>query len=98
MACAESAGSRVNSVLAASIGFLLFGLFFAKGTPEPIVRKLNAALGETLDSPWVHDRFKDIVANIAPREERSPEYLKKLVDTEIAKMGAAIRAARIQQL
>jgi tripartite-type tricarboxylate transporter receptor subunit TctC len=74
-----------------------FGLFFPKGTPDPIVRKLNAALGETLDSPWVHDRFKDIVANIAPREERSPEYLKKLVDTETAKMGAAIRGANIQQ-
>ena len=74
-----------------------FGLFFPKGTPEPIVRRLNTALAETLDSPWVHDRFKDIVANVAPREERSPEYLKKLVDSETAKMGAAIRAAGIQQ-
>jgi tripartite-type tricarboxylate transporter receptor subunit TctC len=74
-----------------------FGLFFPKSTPEPIVRRLNAALAETLDSPWVHDRFKDIVANVAPREERSPEYLKKLVDSETAKMGAAIRAAGIQQ-
>jgi len=75
-----------------------FGLFFPKGTPEPIIRRLNAALATTLDSPWVHDRFKEIVANVAARDERSPEYLKKLVDAEIAKMGAAIRAARIQQL
>jgi tripartite-type tricarboxylate transporter receptor subunit TctC len=75
-----------------------FGLFFPKGTPEPIIRKLNAALATTLDSPWVHERFKEIVANVAARDERSPEYLKKLVDAEIAKMGAAIRAARIQQL
>jgi tripartite-type tricarboxylate transporter receptor subunit TctC len=74
-----------------------FGLFFPKGTPEPIVRRLNAALGETLDSPWVHERFKDIVANVAAREERSPEYLKKLVDSETAKMSAAIRSAGIQQ-
>jgi tripartite-type tricarboxylate transporter receptor subunit TctC len=74
-----------------------FGLFFPKGTPEPIVRRLNAALAETLDSPWVHERFKDIVANVAAREERSPEYLKKLVDSETAKMSAAIRAAGIQQ-
>jgi tripartite-type tricarboxylate transporter receptor subunit TctC len=74
-----------------------FGLFFPKGTPEPIVRKLNAALATTLDTPWVHDRFKDIVANVTPRDERSPEYLKKLVDSEIAKMGAAIRSAGIQQ-
>ena len=74
-----------------------FGLFFPKGTPEPIVRRLNAALATTLDTPWVHERFKDIVANVAPRDERSPEYLKKLVDSEIAKMGAAIRSAGIQQ-
>jgi tripartite-type tricarboxylate transporter receptor subunit TctC len=74
-----------------------FGLFFPKGTPEPIVRRLNAALAETLDTPWVHDRFKDIVANVATRDERSPDYLKKLVDIEIAKMGAAIRSAGIQQ-
>jgi tripartite-type tricarboxylate transporter receptor subunit TctC len=74
-----------------------FGLFFPKGTPEPIVRRLNAALATTLDTPWVHERFKDIVANVAAHDERSPEYLKKLVDSEIAKMGAAIRSAGIQQ-
>ena len=75
-----------------------FGLFFPKGTPEPIVRKLNAALAETLESPWVHDRFKDIVATVAPREQRSPEALKALVDAEIAKMRSAIQGAGIQQL
>ena len=75
-----------------------FGLFFPKGTPEPIVRKLNAALAQTLDTPWVHERFKEIVANVAARDERSPEYLKKLVESETAKMGAAIRGAGIQQL
>jgi tripartite-type tricarboxylate transporter receptor subunit TctC len=74
-----------------------FGLFFAKGTPEPIVRRLNAALAETLDTPWVHARFKEIVANVATRDERSPEYLRKLVESETAKMGAAIRGAGIQQ-
>ena len=74
-----------------------FALALPKGTPESIVRKLNAALASTLDTPWVHERFKDIVANVAPRDERSPEYLKKLVDSETAKMGAAIRAAGIQQ-
>lgn len=74
-----------------------FGLFFSKGTPESIVRKLNAALATTLDTPWVQERFKGIVATVAPPDERSPEYLKKLVDSETAKMGTAIRAAGIQQ-
>jgi tripartite-type tricarboxylate transporter receptor subunit TctC len=74
-----------------------FGLFFPKGTPEPIIRKLNGALAETLDTPWLQERFKDIVANVARPDQRSPEYLKKLVETETAKMAEAIRAAGIQQ-
>jgi tripartite-type tricarboxylate transporter receptor subunit TctC len=75
-----------------------FGLFFPKGTPDPIVRRLNAALAETLDTPWLHDRFKEIVANVAAPNERSPEFLSKLVESETAKMGAAIRGAGIPQL
>src|SRR5262249_24021397 len=57
-----------------------FGFFFPKGPPEPIIRKLNTALGETLDTPWVQERFKDIVATVARPEERSPEHLRKLAD------------------
>jgi tripartite-type tricarboxylate transporter receptor subunit TctC len=71
-------------------------LFFPKGTPEPIVRKLNAAIGASLDSPYVQDRFKEIVANVTPPDKRSPEYLAKLVVIETEKMAAAIRGAGIQ--
>ena len=74
-----------------------FGLFFPKDTPEPIVRKLNAAIAVTLDSPWVQDRFKEIVASVAASDRRSPEYLQKLVVTEIAKMRDAIKAAGVAQ-
>ena len=74
-----------------------FGLFFPKGTPEPIVRKLNAAIGATLDTSFVRDRFKEIVANVTPADKRSPEYLQQLVVSETARMGAAIRAAGIAQ-
>jgi tripartite-type tricarboxylate transporter receptor subunit TctC len=73
-----------------------FGLFFPKGTPEPIVRKLNAAIGASLDSPYVQERFKEIVANVTPPDKRSPEYLAKLVVIETEKMAAAIRGAGIQ--
>jgi tripartite-type tricarboxylate transporter receptor subunit TctC len=74
-----------------------FGLFFPKDTPEPIVRRLNAAIGTTLDSPWVQERFKEIVAGVAPPDRRSPEYLQKLVLHEIAKMRDAIKAAGVAQ-
>jgi tripartite-type tricarboxylate transporter receptor subunit TctC len=73
-----------------------FGLFFPKGTPEPIVRKLNGAIGTALDTPYVHERFKEIVANVALPEKRSPEYLAKLVVSETEKMRLAIRAAGIE--
>ena len=74
-----------------------FGLFFPKGTPDPIVRKLNAAIGATLDTPSVQERFKDIVTVAATPDQRSPEYLAKLVETETAKMRSAIQGAGIQQ-
>ena len=74
-----------------------FGLFFPKDTPEPIVRKLNAAIAVTLDSPYVQDRFKEIVASVTPPDRRSPEYLQKLVVTETAKMRDAIKAAGVAQ-
>jgi tripartite-type tricarboxylate transporter receptor subunit TctC len=74
-----------------------FGLFFPRLTPEPIVRKLNAAIALTLDTPGVQDQLKEIVASVAAPDRRSPDYLRKLVDSETAKMGAAIRAAGIAQ-
>jgi tripartite-type tricarboxylate transporter receptor subunit TctC len=74
-----------------------FGLFFPKGTPDPIVRKLNAAVGQAIESPYVLDRFKDIVTVATTPDQRSPEYLQKLVETETAKMAAAIKGAGIQQ-
>jgi tripartite-type tricarboxylate transporter receptor subunit TctC len=74
-----------------------FGLFFPRGTPEPIVRKLNAAIAVAIDTPSVQEQFKDIVANVPPPDRRSPEYLQKLVESEIAKMRAAILGAGIAQ-
>ena len=65
-------------------------------------RRSRSSAGSTrrLRRPWtrrgVHDRFKEIVANIATPNERSPEYLRRLVESETAKMGAAIRG--IQQV
>jgi tripartite-type tricarboxylate transporter receptor subunit TctC len=74
-----------------------FGLFFPRHTPEPIIRKLNAAIGTALDTPDVQEQFKNIVTIAVPPEERSTQYLEKLVEREIAKMGAAIKGAGIQQ-
>ena len=35
-------------------------LFLPKGTPEPIVRRLNAAMSQALDTPWVRERLEKL--------------------------------------
>jgi tripartite-type tricarboxylate transporter receptor subunit TctC len=69
------------------------GFFFPKGTPEPIVRKLNAATVEAMNTPIVQQRLRDIGATIVAPERRSSEYLGKFVAGEIEKWAAPIKAS-----
>jgi tripartite-type tricarboxylate transporter receptor subunit TctC len=71
------------------------GLFFPKGTSEAIVRRLNKALGETLDTPSVRERFEAIGASVPPLEHRSSEYLARLVPSEIARWTAVFKASGV---
>src|SRR5712691_11535007 len=69
--------------------------FLPKGTPEPIVAKLNKAMSETLDNPSVRKRLEDLWLEIVGPERRTPGYLAKFVAEEVARWGKAIRAAGI---
>ena len=68
-----------------------YGFFMPKGTPEPIIRKLNAAAIATLDTPSVQQRLGAVAATVVASERRSPEYLRKFVDSEIDKWAVPIR-------
>jgi tripartite-type tricarboxylate transporter receptor subunit TctC len=69
--------------------------FMPKGTPAAIVKKLNEATIEAMDNPAVKNRMQELgVASVAA-ERRSPEYLQKFVESEIAKWAAVIEAAGI---
>jgi tripartite-type tricarboxylate transporter receptor subunit TctC len=68
-------------------------LFLPKRTPDAIVRKLNAAAIATMDTPSIQQRLKEIGATIAAPERRSPEYLAKFVESEIAKWAGPIKAS-----
>jgi tripartite-type tricarboxylate transporter receptor subunit TctC len=70
-----------------------YGLFLPKGTPDAIVRKLNAAAVATLDTPAVQQRLNTIAASAVAPERRSPEYLQKFVLSEIEKWAAPIKAS-----
>jgi tripartite-type tricarboxylate transporter receptor subunit TctC len=69
--------------------------FLPKGTPEPIVRKLNKAMSDTLDDPVIRKRLEDLGLEIVPPERRTPAYLARFVPEEIERWGKAIRAAGI---
>ena len=72
-----------------------WALFLPKGVPNAIVRRLNKALSETLDDPAVRVRLEGGGLNVAPPERRSPEYLTKLVVSEIEKYAAPIKASGV---
>ena len=71
------------------------GFFLPKGTPDPIVRKLNKAMSDTIDNPTIHKRLEDLGLDILPMEQRSPEYLAKYLPAEVERWGKVIRAAGI---
>jgi len=72
-----------------------YAIFLPKGTPGTIVRKLHDAAVATMETPAVRARLKDIGATVVAPERRSPEYLQKFVESEIAKWAVPIRAANI---
>lgn len=69
--------------------------FLPRGTPEPIVRKLNKAMSDTVDDPNVRKRLEDLGLEIAAPERRTPEYLAKFVPEEIARWTKVVKAAGI---
>ncbi|HEY1542682.1 MAG TPA: tripartite tricarboxylate transporter substrate-binding protein [Xanthobacteraceae bacterium] len=71
-------------------------LFAPKGTPKAIVAKLNAAVDAAMHDEKVAKRLAELGADLpAPGEQRTPEYLGKLVASEVAKWTPLIRAAGV---
>ena len=73
-----------------------YALFLPKGTPDAIVRKLNAAAVAAMNTPAMQDRLKTIGSDLVGPERRSPEYLGKFVADEIKKWAGPIGASGVQ--
>jgi tripartite-type tricarboxylate transporter receptor subunit TctC len=76
-------------------GYYWMGFFFPKGTPDPIVKTLNAAIDGTLDSEVVQARLRDLGTTVVARERRSADYLRQFLDSEIAKWAATMKASGV---
>ena len=71
------------------------GVYAPKGTPQPILDKINAALKKALNSPEVKKRLEDANIDIVPAEKISAKGLKDHLDKEINVWGPVIRKANI---
>jgi tripartite-type tricarboxylate transporter receptor subunit TctC len=67
--------------------------FFPRGTPDAIVRRLSQATSAVLDMPDVRERLEKAGLNIAVPARRTPDYLGKLVVSELEKWGPPVRAS-----
>ncbi len=70
-----------------------FGLIAPKGTPAPIVNRLNAALVRVLAMPDIREKF---AAQQAIVVGNSPEAFKAEIERELARMKRAAAAAKIE--
>src|ERR1700716_2019164 len=68
-------------------------IFAPKGTPAPILAKLNAAVVKALDDENVRKRLLDLGSDIPKPEARTQAALAALVKSEIEKWSAVLKPA-----
>lgn len=68
-------------------------VFAPKGTPAPILAKLNAAVVKALDDENVRKRLLDLGSDIPKPADRTQAALGALVKSEIAKWSAVLKPA-----
>ena len=71
------------------------GIYAPKGTPQPVLEKINVALRAALQDSVVKQRMADLSSDIAPMDKVTPAGLKTQLEAEIAKWGPVIRKAGI---
>jgi tripartite-type tricarboxylate transporter receptor subunit TctC len=75
---------------------LWHGLWMPKGTPAPIIAKLNAAVVDVLAEPTLQTKLTELGQDIYPRERQTPQALGALQRDEIAKWWPIIKDGNIK--
>src|SRR5262249_57600063 len=60
-----------------------YGLSAPKGTPAPVIRRLNQALAAAMEDPARVKRFADLGYDVVPPAQRSPAYFDEFMRQEI---------------
>jgi tripartite-type tricarboxylate transporter receptor subunit TctC len=72
------------------------GMWAPKGTPKPVISRLNAAVVAAFADPATQRRFRDVGMELPPREQQTPEALYTHHKAEIDKWWPIIKAAGIK--
>jgi tripartite-type tricarboxylate transporter receptor subunit TctC len=67
-----------------------YALFAPKGTPAPIIARLNAALRKAVANAEYQKRLDALGSYVTPESEITPEYLKAYVPREIEKFRSVL--------
>jgi tripartite-type tricarboxylate transporter receptor subunit TctC len=70
------------------------GIFAPKGTPQPVVDKLAAALDKALDDAGVKKRIGDLGGSIPGKPERAPAAFDGYVKAEVARWAPILKGAQ----
>jgi tripartite-type tricarboxylate transporter receptor subunit TctC len=74
---------------------LWHGLWAPRGTPKPVVDRLNAAAQEALADPAVRSRLESLGQDIYPRDKQNPQALAAQQKADIEKWWPIIKAGNI---
>jgi tripartite-type tricarboxylate transporter receptor subunit TctC len=66
-------------------------LFAPKKTPKDVLKKLNDALLKALEDPVTSKRILDLGGDLSNKEARTPEGLRKLVQSEIQRWNKVLK-------
>jgi tripartite-type tricarboxylate transporter receptor subunit TctC len=70
-------------------------ILLPKSATPAMVARMNAALRKALDNPALRARFDSIGLIAAAPDRRSPDYLRKFVETEIVRWAAPVKASGV---
>ena len=71
------------------------GMYAPKGTPAPVLEKINAALRAAMQDPMVKQRLAELSSDIPSADKMTPVGLKTHLEAEIAKWGPVIKKAGV---
>ena len=71
------------------------GLYAPKGTPKPVLDKLQGALQQALKDPALAQKFAELGTDPVAASQATPEALRTHLKSELDKWGPIIKKAGV---